>query len=91
VDGDYCKNQSQSWEILDGIGYYMTYGQCENSNVTQAKFITDGLSSRVPPEARYSKGSSPHSDDVELPPDRLCDKLRAEQNAYRVKNPAAVK
>jgi len=43
--GDYCKNQSQSWEILDGIGYYMTYGQCENSDVTQgAKFITDGLS-----------------------------------------------
>jgi len=39
-----AKINLKAGEILDGIGYYMTYGQCENSNVTQAKNITDGLS-----------------------------------------------
>lgn len=78
-----AKIDLKAGQILDGIGYYMTYGQCENSDVVNAKkLLPIGLA-----EGCHLKRDIPRDqvltyDDVELPKDRLCDKLRAEQNDY---------
>lgn len=78
-----AKINLKAGEILDGIGYYMTYGQCENSDVTQAQnLLPMGLAEGCRLKRDIPKDQVLTSDDVELPPDRLCDKLRAEQNAY---------
>lgn len=78
-----AKINLKAGEILDGIGYYMTYGQCENSDVTQAQnLLPMGLAEGCRLKRDIPKDQVLTSDDVELPPDRLCDKLRSEQNAY---------
>ena len=70
-------------EILDGIGYYMTYGQCENSEVTQAEnLLPMGLAEGCRLKRDIPKDQVLTYDDVEVPEGRLCDKLRAEQDAY---------
>ena len=78
-----AKINLKAGEILDGIGYYMTYGQCENSDVTQAQnLLPMGLAEGCRLKRDIPRDQVLTSDDVELPPDRLCDKLRAEQNTY---------
>ncbi|MEP0869196.1 Gfo/Idh/MocA family oxidoreductase [Trichocoleus desertorum AS-A10] len=81
-------------ETLDGIGFYMTYGQCENSDVTQAQnLLPMGLAEGCRLKRDVPKDQVLTYDDVELPEGRLSDKLRAEQNAYfgvAAKVPAAV-
>lgn len=70
-------------DILDGIGYYMTYGQCENSEVVGAEnLLPMGLAEGCRLKRDIAKDSVLTYEDVELPKGRLCDKLRAEQNAY---------
>ncbi|WP_421656449.1 NAD(P)H-dependent oxidoreductase [Leptothermofonsia sp. ETS-13] len=70
-------------EVLDGIGYYMTYGQCENSDIAQAeRLLPMGLAEGCRLKRNISRDQVLTYDDVELPQDRLCDRLRAEQNAY---------
>jgi predicted homoserine dehydrogenase-like protein len=70
-------------EILDGIGYYMTYGQCENSNIVQAqKLLPMGLAEGCRLKREIPKDQVLTYDDIELPEGRLCDQLRAEQDAY---------
>ncbi len=78
-----AKIELKAGEVLDGIGYYMTYGQCENSNVTQAQnLLPMGLAEGCRLKRDVSKDQVLTYDDVELPEGRLSDKLRAEQNAY---------
>ena len=78
-----AKINLQAGEILDGIGHYMTYGQCENSEITQAKnLLPMGLAEGCRLKRDIPRDQVLTFDDVELPPGRLCDKLRAEQNAY---------
>lgn len=67
---------------IDGIGQYMTYGQCENSDVMRAeRLLPMGLAEGcrlirdVPVDAVLTY------DDVEVPPGRLADSLRAEQDS----------
>jgi predicted homoserine dehydrogenase-like protein len=68
---------------LDGIGYYMTYGQCENSNIVQQQnLLPMGLAEGCRLKRDISKDQVLTYDDVELPNGRLCDQLRAEQNKY---------
>ncbi|WP_250124076.1 Gfo/Idh/MocA family oxidoreductase [Chroococcidiopsis sp. CCMEE 29] len=70
-------------ETLDGIGFYMTYGQCENAEVVQAQnLLPMGLAEECRLKRDIAKDQVLTYDDVELPEGRLCDKLRAEQNAY---------
>ncbi|PSB35689.1 NAD(P)H-dependent oxidoreductase [Stenomitos frigidus] len=84
-----AKIDLKAGETLDGIGYYMTYGQCENSTVVQAEnLLPMGLAEGCRLKRDLSKDQALTYDDVELPPNRLSDKLRAEQNAYFA--PAAV-
>jgi len=78
-----AKIDLKAGETLDGIGFYMTYGQCENSDVTQAQnLLPMGLAEGCRLKRDVSKDQVLTYDDVELPEGRLCDKLRAEQNAY---------
>ncbi len=78
-----AKIDLKAGETLDGIGYYMTYGQCENSTVVQAEnLLPMGLAEGCRLKRDIPKDQALTYNDVELPPNRLSDKLRAEQNAY---------
>ncbi len=80
-----AKIDLRSGETLDGIGYYMTYGQCENSpEVYEQNLLPVGLAEGCRLKRDIPKDQVLTYDDVELPAGRLCDKLRTEQNAYFV-------
>jgi predicted homoserine dehydrogenase-like protein len=78
-----AKRDLKAGETLDGYGQFMTYGQCENADVTAAQRLlpiglVDGC--RLKRDLRRDQVLS--YDDVELPPGRVSDRLRAEQTAY---------
>ncbi|MDZ8095024.1 MAG: Gfo/Idh/MocA family oxidoreductase [Nostoc sp. DedQUE05] len=78
-----AKIDLKAGETLDGIGYYMTYGQCENSDIVQQQnLLPMGLAEGCRLKRDISKDRVLTYEDVELPEGRLCDQLRAEQNAY---------
>lgn len=78
-----AKISLKAGDVLDGIGYYMTYGQCENSEVVQSQnLLPMGLAEGCRLKRDISRDSVLTYDDVELPTGRLCDRLRNEQNAY---------
>ena len=78
-----AKIDLKAGELLDGIGYYMTYGQCENSEVVRAEnLLPMGLAEGCRLKRDIAKDSVLTYEDVELPSGRLCDRLRAEQDAY---------
>lgn len=67
---------------LDGIGWYMTYGVCENTDVVKAQgLLPMGLAEGCKLKRDVPKDRALTYDDVELPPNRLADQLRAEQVA----------
>ena len=83
-----AKIDLKAGETLDGIGFYMTYGQCENSEIVQAEnLLPMGLAEGCRLKRDLHKDRALTYDDVELPPNRLSDKLRAEQNAYFAPTP----
>lgn len=70
-------------DILDGIGYYMTYGQCENSEVArEERLLPMGLAEGCRLKRDVGQDEVLTFDDVILPSDRLCDKLWNEQVDY---------
>ena len=78
-----AKIDLKAGETLDGIGYYMTYGQCETASITQAeRLLPLGIAEGCKLKRDVAKDQVLTYDDVELPTGRLCDQLRAEQNAY---------
>ncbi|WP_414572963.1 NAD(P)H-dependent oxidoreductase [Nostoc sp. CCY 9925] len=78
-----AKIDLKAGETLDGIGYYMTYGQCENSDIVQQQnLLPIGLAEGCRLKRDISRDEVLTYDDVELPEGRLCDRLRAEQNSY---------
>ncbi|MBD2515468.1 Gfo/Idh/MocA family oxidoreductase [Nostoc sp. FACHB-973] len=78
-----AKIDLKAGETLDGIGYYMTYGQCENSDIVQQQnLLPMGLAEGCRLKRDIAKDQVLTYDDVELPEGRLCDQLRAEQNSY---------
>ncbi|QLE56097.1 NAD(P)H-dependent oxidoreductase [Nostoc sp. TCL26-01] len=78
-----AKIDLKAGETLDGIGYYMTYGQCENSPIAQQQnLLPMGLAEGCRLKRDISKDQVLTYDDVELPAGRLCDQLRAEQDKY---------
>jgi len=71
-------------QVLDGIGYYMTYGQCENTDVARAEnLLPMGLAEGCRLNRNIPKDRVLTYDDVEIPEGRLCDRLRSEQDSYR--------
>ncbi|GMQ87844.1 MAG: NAD(P)-dependent oxidoreductase [Gammaproteobacteria bacterium] len=70
-------------EVLDGMGYYMTYGQAENADVVASEnLLPIGLAEGCRLKRAIAKDEVICYADVELPEGRLCDELRAEQNRY---------
>jgi len=88
-----AKIDLKAGETLDGIGYYMSYGQCEKADVTQAQdLLPMGVAEGCRLTRDVAKDQVLTYEDVELPKGRLADKLRAEQNTYfaSVKQPVAI-
>jgi len=75
-----AKIDLKAGQTLDGIGHYMTYGQCENADVA----AREGLLPMGVAEGCRLRRDLPRDRvltyaDVALPPGRLCDRLREEQ------------
>ncbi len=78
-----AKRDLSSGEVLDGIGGFTCYGVLENMEVSMRdNLLPMGLSEGCRLKKAVSKDQPLSYDDVELPPGRLCDKLREEQNRY---------
>ena len=66
--------------MLDGIGFYMTYGQCENAEIVQAEqLLPMGVAEGCRLKRDIGKDQVISYQDVEVPRERLVDRLRAEQ------------
>jgi len=84
-----AKRNLKAGEALDGIGGYTCYGVIDNAEVTRREnFLPMGLSRGCWLKQDIRKDQPLRCDDVEIPPGRLCDKLRAEQNAHFAPSPA---
>lgn len=76
-----AKRDLKAGEVLDGLGYYMTYGLCENSRtVHELRLLPIGLAEGCRLRRDIPKDDVLGYDDVELPAGRLCDELRLEQD-----------
>jgi predicted homoserine dehydrogenase-like protein len=85
-----AKRDLAAGEVLDGIGHYMTYGQCENADRARADGrlplgVAEGC--RLKRDVRQDQLLT--YADVELPPGRLVDALRGEQEQLFVAGAAA--
>jgi len=78
-----AKRDLKANEILDGIGGFTTYGLIDNADVFQSEdLLPMGLSEGCRLKRDIAKDQAVRYSDVVLPEGRLCDKLRAEQNAH---------
>ncbi len=76
-----AKIDLQAGQTIDGMGWYMTYGQAENSDVTfREKLLPMGLAEGCVLTRDVPKDTVLTYKDVTLPEGRLSDRLREEQN-----------
>ncbi len=76
-----AKIDLEAGQVLDGIGYYMTYGQAENADITHREgLLPMGLAEGCRLKRSVERDTVLSYADVELPPERLADTLREEQN-----------
>ena len=69
-------------DVIDGLGGYKTYGQCENHDVvSDQKLLLMGLAEGCKVLRSIPKDQVLTQADVEMPDGRLSVKLRAEQDA----------
>jgi predicted homoserine dehydrogenase-like protein len=84
-----AKRDLKAGEILDGIGGFTCYGLIENSGVFHSEgLLPMGLSEGCRLRRNVPMDSPVAYRDVELPERRLCDTLRAEQDARFSASPA---
>lgn len=75
-----AKRQLKAGETLDDYGMYMTYGEAVNADeMCEKKYLPEGLVEGCKLKRDIPKDQVLTYDDVELPPNRLADRLRAEQ------------
>jgi predicted homoserine dehydrogenase-like protein len=75
-----AKRDLSAGEVLDDYGMYMTYGEAVNTDEMSARqYLPEGLVEGCRLLRNVAKDEVLTYDDVALPPDRLADKLRAEQ------------
>src|SRR5262245_6901175 len=75
-----AKRDLKAGEILDDYGMYMTYGEATNvDEMSKGQYLPEGLVEGCKLKRNISKDSVLTYSDVELPPGRLADRLRAEQ------------
>jgi predicted homoserine dehydrogenase-like protein len=78
-----AKKDLKAGEVIDGIGHYMTYGVCENSNTTEEENLLPlGIAEGCTLKSDIKKDEAITYDDVEVPENRLIDKLRMEQKEH---------
>ena len=76
-----AKKDLKAGDVLDAIGGYKTYGQCEKYTISRREnLLPQGLAEGCRLKRDLPKDSVITYDDVELPAGRLCDELRAEQD-----------
>lgn len=77
-----AKRDLRAGETLDGAGGFTCYGMIENAQISrQEKLLPMGLSEDCRLVRHVPRDQAITYADVELPPRRLCDRLRAEQDA----------
>jgi predicted homoserine dehydrogenase-like protein len=75
-----AKRDLKAGETLDDYGMYMTYGEAVNSDeMSQKRYLPEGLVEGCKLSKDVKKDVVITYDDIELPPNRLADRLRAEQ------------
>jgi predicted homoserine dehydrogenase-like protein len=75
-----AKRELKVGELLDDYGMYMTYGEAVNAEeMSNKRYLPEGLVEACKLKHDIAKDSVLTYDDVELPPGRLADQLRAEQ------------
>jgi predicted homoserine dehydrogenase-like protein len=89
LDGPVCdvitvaKRDLKAGEVLDGIGGFTCYGMIENSEICQSEnLLPMGLSEVCTLKRDIPRDQVITNEDVTMPVDRLCVRLREEQNAY---------
>ena len=76
-----AKKDLKAGEMIDDMGFYMTYGQCENSDlVYRDRLLPMGVAFGCRLLRDAAKDAVLRYDDVELPKGRVCDRLRQEQD-----------
>ncbi|WP_022802819.1 NAD(P)H-dependent oxidoreductase [Deinococcus ficus] len=77
-----AKRDLKAGETIDALGGYMTYGQCENADVTAAqRLLPMGLAAGARLRRDVPKDTVLSYADVTLPEGRVADQLRARQDA----------
>jgi predicted homoserine dehydrogenase-like protein len=70
-------------DVVDGVGGYTLYGQCENSGVAhRGALLPMGLAEGCRVKRDRARDSVLTYEDVEVPDGRLCDRLREEQDRH---------
>lgn len=78
-----AKTDLKKGDILDGIGFYRTYGQCEKASITiDEKLLPMGLAQGCRMLKDVPRDTVLTYADVEMPEGRLSDQLRAEQDRH---------
>jgi predicted homoserine dehydrogenase-like protein len=78
-----AKRDLAAGEVLDGLGGYMSYGQCENARPARdERLLPMGLAGGCRLLHDVPKDAVLRYDDVELPGGRLADRLRTEQEQH---------
>jgi predicted homoserine dehydrogenase-like protein len=76
-----AKRDLRAGEYIDGIGHYMTYGQCENGDtVFHDGLLPIGLAEGCKLNRDIRKDETLKLEDVTIPDGRLVDELRETQN-----------
>jgi predicted homoserine dehydrogenase-like protein len=77
-----AKTDLKAGETLDGLGFYMTYGLCENADVViEQRLLPMGIAEGCRLKRDIPKDQVLTRNDVELP-DSLAVRLRSEQDAH---------
>jgi predicted homoserine dehydrogenase-like protein len=75
-----AKRDLRAGEILDDYGMYMTYGEAVNvDEMSKGRYLPEGLVQGCKLRHDIKKDAVITYSDVDLPPGRLADRLRAEQ------------
>jgi len=78
-----AKRDLKAGEMLDGMGGFTCYTLIENYDISRKEdALPIGVSEGCKLKRDVSKDQLVTYEDVELPRDRLCDRLRREQDAY---------
>jgi len=75
-----AKRDLTAGDVLDDYGEYMTYGEAVNADeMSRERYLPEGLVEGCRLKRAVAKDTVLTYDDVELPGNRLADRLRAEQ------------